>query len=292
MSDLRSHVLAQLELAYAAFKAHALKATSRTSSNYIEVCMNDYRHSDFPQSLEDGLSVHAYITARTLKAHRVAFAPYVAPVAQPAQQAQADASTFVPLADAVAPVVARLTMAMPVQQAQGRAPMPADAHLVPWVRASMGRLGVSLWDWSDDEVLGFYYRALDGKSSLWVRTQPTPAMVPQPVQQPQAQDTRAASPILQRLAEAQAVLADVEAGKVKPGANRLSPRSNWSIAFDECERLKAMAVACDPVAYVRAYPSHAFAYRHLLPLDMVARIEAAETDDAMREAVNYPHIQE
>lgn len=47
-----------------------------------------------------------------------------------------------------------------------------DAHIAPWVRATMSNLGVSLWDWSDTEVLGFYYRALDGKSSLWVRRAP------------------------------------------------------------------------------------------------------------------------
>jgi hypothetical protein len=46
-----------------------------------------------------------------------------------------------------------------------------------------------------------------------------------------------------------------------------------------------MAVSADPVAYVRAYPGHAMAYRHLLPSDMVARIEAAETDADMRAAV-------
>lgn len=114
---------------------------------------------------------------------------------------------------------------------------------------------------------------------------PAPAMVPQPCQQAQAQDTRAASPILQRLAEANARL-DAWAAKLRDPA-KFQPimRAEYDRAFDARESLAAMAVNADPVAYVRAYPTHAYAYRDRLPADMVARIEAAHTDADMARAV-------
>lgn len=91
---------------------------------------------------------------------------------------------------------------------------------------------------------------------------------------------RAASPILQRLAEANAELAALPIRSTRKGGS-----AAWRAAFDKRGSLQAMAVSADPVAYVRAYPGHAMAYRHLLPSDMVARIEAAETDADMRAAV-------
>lgn len=62
----------------------------------------------------------------------------------------------------------------------------------------------------------------------------------------------------------------------------------WRRAFDAREDARRKAVKIDPVRFVQAYPSQALAYRHLLPADMVARIEAAEDDAAMRAAVGAP----
>lgn len=111
---------------------------------------------------------------------------------------------------------------------------------------------------------------------------PKPAPVPASPA-PEVEPVRAASPILQRLAEANAELNAIPMQDAVTGRN-----GSWDRAFDKREALQAMAVSADPIAYVRAYPSHAMAHRHLLPSDMVARIEAAETDAEMIAAVAQP----
>lgn len=55
-------------------------------------------------------------------------------------------------------------------------------------------------------------------------------------------------------------------------------KAEFDRAFDKREALKARALAADPVRYARTYPGNAYGIRHLLPTDMAARIEAAETD--------------
>lgn len=340
-----AHSLAQLEIAYAAFQAHALARVSKRDRAFIETNMAETRDVAAEQvaAFDCGAArcFADFMAARTKAAGRVEWVDYVAPAAPVAsdpvpadvpcylavayhdgaetimgvfrvaeyaspQAAEAEASKLCDRIRAAAPLASYGTRWSNGKAAEGeRSDCPAERDMEDAARVKAEsreahgfKRGQAVrvrdgYEFGNATRTGEVVTQLHGSQPAWaVRCEfggVVHYMRPDGIE---AVPARAASPILQRLAEANAALDDCERRKRAASSDSVfqhtTLRSEWNRLFDARESLQAMAEDADPIAYVRAYPRHAMAYRHLLPADMVERINAAEDDAAMRAAVGAP----